>query len=281
MGSSGGMTSTLSGAQRRISGEIARFLAPRPDGKGSFAGGPNRIGMGAAEFDGQLIADLTPEQQRARQLLAEYDPTQFDTMSAAVVQRTLEGRPSFDLSEQTTKDFFQKGVADPLLKTFDEQIAPRIKQDFARVGGAFSSRRNMALGDAAEDLNSQLAAQLSGMQFNNQALRAGLAESAAQRQTQGLALAEGFANRNLLRGSLLNEAGTPFQAWEQSKLGAAYQEFQRTAPENSPWLQNALQFAGQGVRTYKPPNPWEQAFAQAAPNAAAGGAGALAGLLLL
>ena len=165
-------------------------------------------------------------------------------MSQAL-QTQLSGKPSYDLSPQATADYFTKAVTQPMMKAFDKEIMPRIRSAYAGHGASMSTRRGDAERSSLEDIGSTLSSQLAQSQMQNMGLSAQLAESALARQAQGIGLTEQFVNAPLTRAGGLLMAGAPYQQQEQMVLDAAYQEYLRTRPESSPYMEYGLAFTGQ------------------------------------
>lgn len=203
------------------------------------------LGRDLDQYSGNLVADFIPEMLRARGMIGEGFDTSLDSRTLSVLKEALEGTPSYNLSPEITKERFEKTVRNPLLRTFDEEIAPRISEGFAGRGATFSSRRGDANRKALEGLQANMASELADMNYRNQALRAQLAESATERQLASVGMGQQFAGRNLARAGALMQAAAPFQQQEQEKLSGKYQEFLRTRSETSPYLNAALAFTGQ------------------------------------
>lgn len=136
-----------------------------------------------------------------------------------------------------------------MIRTWDRDIAPRLDQSFARLGGTFSSRRSLARQDSLDSLSTQLTSQLGQAQLANQQMNAQLYEQAAQRQLQAVQLAEMLANAPATRASSYTQALSPFQAYAQKLADTQYQEFMRMAPENDPWARMALPALGAQPQT--------------------------------
>ena len=133
----------------------------------------------------QLISSLTAGnlQQGLGQSLNMYQ------QSGAGLSRALSGSPSFQSNPSVTQGYFNTGIKTPLLKAFDEEIRPRIRDSYAAQNALFSSRRALAEQKALGDLSTNLAGQLSGLIYNDQQLAAQLAEGAANRQLSAAGLA--------------------------------------------------------------------------------------------
>ncbi len=212
-------------------------------------------GTGATPFEGELVAPLVPELQAAQDQFSGFEGgDQFDELSAAAVERALSGEPSFDVSDEATAERFERGVAAPLRRDFETNIAPLIDESFASRGGSFSSRRGEARARALTDISLRGQSILAGQQQENQQLQAALSESAANRQMAGVGLAEQVSMAPLLRSQALTTTGAPFQLYEQSLRDAQYSEFLRMAPENNPYVQAALGYLNVQTLGLRPRN---------------------------
>jgi hypothetical protein len=143
-------------------------------------------------------------------------------------------------------------VATPLLRQFDTQIAPRIREGFGNVG-AFSSREGDALKGALGDTMSQISSGLGQAQLQNQQMQAQMTQQAYQQagsnqlnawnmlSNQGLA----YAQQPLQTINAQTQVAGIMQQQKQSELDAKYKDFLRQTQEQSPWLQYALGYTGQ------------------------------------
>lgn len=195
------------------------------------------------------------------------------------VTSALSGQPSFDLSPAVTDAYFQNAIYNPTMRNFQQDTLPQIKEAFAGVG-AFSSAQGSAVGRALGDLNSSLAGSRTTLAYQDQQLAAQLAESARQRQVQGVQLANALAQQPLQNTLSYMNALAPFQQRMDAQAQSAYQEFLRTSEENSPWLGQAQNFIGQSMQAAY----WPQQTGGLGAGIAGGiggatlGAGALAGI---
>ena len=187
-----------------------------------------------------MVAPLLEELQGERSRISEgFDPEDFRDEQRGAIGEMLSGKPSFDLDPEVTTAAFEKGVAAPLLRQFEETKA-EIGAGFAGLGGSFSTRKMDVQGKALEGLHTQMAAKLAEMQFKNQAIQAQLAESAKQRQVQGVGAAEQFAISPLSRSGAFQAALDPYQRHAQQQATAGFQDFMRTAPEANPFVGRAM-----------------------------------------
>lgn len=230
------------------------------------------LGQGATPYNGQQQASLLPQFQQMNQLTRQYNPQQFQGQQTSAVLNALSGRPSFDLSPQTTANYFQNSVVTPMMQTWNQQIAPQISEGFAGFSG-FSSREGTDKAMQLGNLGTSMASQLSQAQFSNQQLQANLAESAANRQIQGVGLAQQLANQPLNAAGQIAQLYYPFQQRADQGAQLNYQNFLRTTPENSPWLAQAQQYLGHSLTsTYNPGSPLANALSGAGAGATIGNA---------
>ena len=78
------------------------------------------------------------------------------------------------------EDQFQKGVVDPTMKMYQQDILPGLEQRYADVGAGSSSALNQALIGSSEDLTNLLASQRIGYQGQQQQFKQNAQNSALQ-----------------------------------------------------------------------------------------------------
>jgi len=83
-------------------------------------------------------------------------------------------------SSGSFEDQFQKGVVDPTMKTYQQDILPGLEQRYADIGAGSSSALNQALIGSSEDLTNLLAGQRINYQGQQQATRQNAQNSALQ-----------------------------------------------------------------------------------------------------
>lgn len=170
---------------------------------------------------------------------------------------------SYKLDPKTTENYFNQSIKAPMLQAFDREIMPRLNQNFASAGATFSTRKLDATRTALSDLTSNLSSARADLAYKDQSLAAQLAESAAgrrmnlnqmnagytdaaqNRMMSAIGLQSSLANQPLQQAGMISSLLQPWQQRQDLGAQAQYQEFLRTAPENSPYLQQALQFMGQ------------------------------------
>ncbi len=65
-------------------------------------------------------------------------------------------------------DFYQKGLVNPTIQTYQEQVLPSIQERFIDANAGSSSALNQALAKSATDLSSGLSGQLAGLLYQGQ-----------------------------------------------------------------------------------------------------------------
>lgn len=102
----------------------------------------------------------------------------------SALSNALTSNPSAMLNATATANYINKSVATPLLREYENSIAPRIKDSYASVGALMGSRRADAQQKALEGLQTTLAGEMAKAQLANQQQAAQLAEQTASRQGQ-------------------------------------------------------------------------------------------------
>ena len=145
----------------------------------------------------------------------------------------MSGKPQ-DLS-----GYMNKSVRKPMLRMYEEDIAPRIDEAFAApgIGATFSTRAGDAKRRALEDMNVAMSADITRATV-------GAYENAQNRKLQALSMAP----------QAMYSLYAPFQQKREQNTQIAFQEWMRQRPENNPWMQLAMQFIGQPqVSLYQKP----------------------------
>ena len=170
---------------------------------------------------------------------------------SSALSQALSGSPvgEINLGADVTQQFFEKSIQAPLLRAFDQEIAPRINEAFAGAGASLSSRRGDATTRALEGLQTTFASELARATLANQQLEANLnarlMETGARTQAGSLGTALASQNQPLQQTLAATGALLPFQGLAQAELNRRFGEFQRNVPENDPYVKLGLNFAGQ------------------------------------
>ena len=169
---------------------------------------------------------------------------EYDPQIASVLQSALGGRPSYDVSPDAISQYFNQAVTNPMMRTWSNEIAPKINETYARAGALFSTRRNDTVRQSLGDISSQLSSGLGNWQFQGMSLAAQLAESARARQLAGVELANQQVMQPVFRSQALTGAQSGLTALQSARNEAAYNEWLRTRPEASPWLKLGMAYLG-------------------------------------
>ena len=175
-----------------------------------------KLGVGADPFEGQRIAPLSGGEARAREQFINLT----DVAQPALI-RSLRGEITPEMESQ-----FQESVVDPSLRILQEDILPGIGERFLGTGTFEGSPRLLAEAKAGGQVAAALAQQ-KGELFREAQKMPFVALPAVSEVTKGL-----------------DVFGTKERLLEQSKFDTAYNEFIRTSPEMSPWLDAAFRFLG-------------------------------------
>lgn len=172
----------------------------------------------AQPYAGQLNAPISPTQIAARE--------KFTTLSK-LAEKGLEPLLTGNFTPQLD-EAFNNSVANPLISKFKQDILPTVQEQFIGSGTFDGSPRGLAVGRATSDLTGQIASERGKLMRD---------VTFAPLTATGL-----VSNLTATQEAL----GQEEQRIEQSKLTSAFAEFQRTRPENSPWLNIAIQTLGLG-----------------------------------
>lgn len=109
-------------------------------------------------------SQLDPTQQGLLQPLADFflgevnnDQPEIRNLISKLMSSTT------DESRAMSERIFTEGIMAPALRTFDEQIQPRIASNFARYGATMGSRRGQAVADALTTVQTDAQGQIARM----------------------------------------------------------------------------------------------------------------------
>lgn len=174
------------------------------------------MSQGSPQYTGDYTAQLSPGEQwnidRQRQLAA---------MGYEGLEPLLQG--------EFPEDYYQQSVYKPMLKSYTEDIAPLVEEQYAGgSGGYWGSARAGAVGKGYRDLTDTLTAKRSELA---QAARMGVPNA--------------INALNALSQQTATTQGIP-RAIKQYGLEQKYAEWKRTRPEN--YISQALTFLGLRTR---------------------------------
>jgi len=121
--------------------------------------------------------------ERGPETAIPVNPLMQQTRQAA--GRALSGRPSVQVNPQTTEQYIQKAIAEPLRKQYAENTRWAVRGAYAGPG-FWGSSRAKAETKAAQDTEQQIAALAAQARYADEQARRQLAESAANRSLQAI-----------------------------------------------------------------------------------------------
>lgn len=173
--------------------------------------GPEGELVGAAPYTGRLTAGLTEGEQAVIDQLMGYYP-----MATKAFQQVAGISPE-ELESRWTSQYYE-----PAKKIWGEITEPAIREAYGGPGGYYSSERQEAQRKGAEDFATEMAA--SRAEYMTEAEQRGL--DAVMQQAQ--------------YASTISDVAAREREVEQAALTAQYNEWLRTQPENSPYIQYIL-----------------------------------------
>ena len=109
-------------------------------------------------------SSLSPEQRALLGPLSEFINSRLGQPVEGVDQLASQLLSSgSDQSKAMAERMFSEALLGPALTQFDRQVAPRISESFASVGGTLSSRRGSTLAQSLTDVTSNATGQLAGL----------------------------------------------------------------------------------------------------------------------
>ena len=154
------------------------------------------------------------------------------------------GQPAFQITPETTEEYYQQAVKAPMMKEWQETVEPMIREAYAGPG-YWGSARAGAQAKGAETLATTLGAKRAELSYaDEQARRAALESAAGREATHAGPMAETEAG-------MLGTAGQYSRMIDQEKVMADFQrwlmgeEVEGVAPAMyNPFLQLAYQLLG-------------------------------------
>ena len=184
------------------------------------------------------------------------------------------GQPAFQITPETTEEYYQQAVKAPMMKEWQETVEPMIREAYAGPG-YWGSARAGAQAKGAETLATTLGAKRAELSYaDEQARRAALESAAGREATYAGPMAETEAG-------MLGTAGQYSRMIDQEKVMADFQrwlmgeEVEGVAPTMyNPFLQLAYQLLGlepYALGTKASSNAWNANAAVSWPKGQGGG----------
>ncbi len=230
MGSSGGSTKqapNYTRAEMKMFDTAARMIQ-------------QGLGQGATAYSGQTFAPMGQDFYDAVDSYRSFMEDMDQPLSSAA-QQAISGKAGFTYDPKESSSYWEKNLATPAMSTWQNTIAPQIKEGFAG-GGLFSSRLPQMLTQEASNFYGQsLVPALYSAQMSDRQMGIASKESALDRQSQMLPFVSSMGG--MLAGQGMSIAGAQ-QQQQQLALDDRFNQFLRMAPENNPWLQTATAWRG-------------------------------------
>ena len=222
---------TLTGGQRSIANGLGNYLTPQ-------------MGQGVPGYTGKLTAGPSQYEQQGLNTLGNYiaQPSEATGWGSAALKTQLSGAPSTNINPQASEDYFNNSVRAPLMKQFNEDIMPQVRERYNSGGMFYGTPRERAENNALQDLEGNLVSQKSNLAYQDEQARRDLAESAAKRQLAALPQGLAYSQEPLTRVAASQNYGDLPRTLEQTDLGNQFNEWLRTQPQNNPAIQTAMNY---------------------------------------
>lgn len=202
-----------------------------------------QIGKSLPGYEGQSVAGLTPEELAGMSRIRSLTGEPIQGLESAY-QRYLTGDPTTQINPETTENFFRKSIYDPSLRDFREDVLPGIEEAYVGPGTYWGSARADAVREASEGFASDMAGKRAELAYADEQSRRSLSESAADRALNAGQLSTQYGAYDLAKQQAILQTEALPRMLEQAQLDWDYNEYLRTAPENSPYMSMALQYLG-------------------------------------
>jgi hypothetical protein len=188
---------------------------------------------------------FSPEEEQVWQNLTKWYGEVSDTSKGfwpgmnQAVERALSGRPSTEIDEKATQEFFSKSIEAPMVREWSKTILPQIQRAYS----GFTSRESDAIGRSANELMGNLASEYGKIRYADEQQRRELAELALNRQLQGVGMATSLMG-------LPSAFASSFGALAGARTEAQRQEKERLAWYKNPAIGLGMQFMGMPQTTW-------------------------------
>lgn len=226
--------STISGEQRTVEAALGDYLK-------------QMVGTAATPYAGQLAADIpsmfTDAYGRLQSMLGNYG----DVVRSALL-KDVEGVPAWQMEMGDIKGVWEREFAAPVMETWKSTVAPILREEYAGIpGGLYSQARGRGIRDEANRFFGEYVQPTYWQGFQAELGRMfGSTEAAAGRRAPAALALTGLPKTEF---DVFAQPAQQYMALQQQGLTASYQEFLRTSPESSPWIQLAMQYMG--IPTYQ------------------------------
>ncbi len=158
---------------------------------------------------------------------------ELGAMTNQLLGQLLSGEAPYDISPQAREEFWSKGIEEPLMKQYQRFVLPQVKRRYSHA--FWGSEANKGINQAQQDLMDTLAKARSNLMYQEELGNRAAKERALSRGLQTVPVASGLAGQ-------LAQLGAVQRGLQDVALMRQYQDWLRTRPEYSPWLQMAPTF---------------------------------------
>jgi len=224
---------TMTPEQQAVSGQLSQAL------QGMLAT------PGAPAYGQPIVPGASPQMtQAAGQLSALATGSPLQTAAEQTMLGQMQNTdPAFSIDMPRVTELLDALQA-PLNRKFEQELLPAMRESFAQIGGMDSGERIRTEQSTVAQHQEGMMAQRSSALLGMMPLEAQARMQVPQQQMAAAQAAQQQQAQQMQIGTALMSAGMQMRDVNAQQMGAAYQEFQRTLPENDPALQQALAFLG-------------------------------------
>ena len=237
--------STLAGGQQGVSSGLGAYLG----------GALQKMQRG---YTGDYFAPPSPWTTQGIQALADYGGAQgqYLPMQQAAYSGFLAGRPSTQITPETTEQYYQDVIKGPALREWRDVVNPSIREAYGGPGTFWTSARAGAEAGGAERLGEGLRGARGELMYADEMARRQMAEAASQRQFAAMQMMSPEDQEAIRKSQALIQAGGMQQQIEQQRIDQEMMQWLGYHPSFAPILQAALGYLGiQMQGTYFEPQP--------------------------
>lgn len=189
------------------------------------------------KYTGEMVAGLSPEQQRARQLASE-NVGKYAGILGEAADATRAGLNTDLIDVSRYQNPYERSVADAAGAYYDEQLDSQINANKARAtqSGAYGgSRHGVAEGELMRTSANDRAKMMADLKYKGYQNSQDMALKEAQNKYQGAGILGNIAAQGQQLGqndvAMMEQLGATSQQIEQAKLDASRAEFDREAAD--------------------------------------------------
>lgn len=182
-----------------------------------------QLGQGVEPYQGNTVADISAYQPAIN--VAEQKPQLGETYQTGSTLLDSMLQPNSQQSQQ----YWEQSFIKPALKNWQQRIMPRVRESFISRGAGESGGANRAIARSAEDMNTDLMAQLGNILNESQ-------NRALQAAPLALEYAKAPIDVNQTYLSNLTNVGNLQHTYQQSLLNEQYKKWLMSQPYSNPYV---------------------------------------------